>query len=195
MDSVVTIDQLNINDFTQPFTSQTPTGEICTAFPYPIGPVYLSIFRNHGQHSLIQGAVTSIAPSSVAPRVPLSEHSGHLVSVNGGEIKILGPKKVTYITDKVVMNVVLLIVEDVVKPSIGQDTLHQKEWSSVSSVSEWEGISSAAWSKSSTPLPQESLLFIRVGHSRFSQRFASGMGGSQAHCLRLTINKSDHCRD
>ena len=50
------------------------------------------------------------------------------MSVQGGEIKNLGQKKVTYITHKVVMNITFLIVEDVVNPIIGLDDLHQMEF-------------------------------------------------------------------
>ena len=71
------------------------------------------------------GAVTSIAPSSFAPHVPITPHSGQLVNVNGGEIKIKGQKKVTYVTHMVIMHITFLIVEDVINPIIGLDALHQ----------------------------------------------------------------------
>ena len=50
-----------------------------------------------------------------------------LVNMNGGEIKILGEKVVTYITHKVVMTITFLIAEDAVNPIIGLDALHQNE--------------------------------------------------------------------
>ena len=47
-------------------------------------------------------------------------HAGQLVNVNGGEIKILGQKMVTYVPPtRVVMNITFLIVEDVVNLIIG----------------------------------------------------------------------------
>ena len=66
------------------------------------------------------GAVTSIAPPSFAPHVPITPHSGQLVNVNGGEIKIKGQKKVTCVAHMVVMHITFLIVE-----VIGLDALHQ----------------------------------------------------------------------
>ena len=71
------------------------------------------------------GAVTSIAPSSFAPHVPITPHSGQLVNVNGGEIKIKGQKMVTYVAHQVVMNITFLIVEDVLNPINGLDALHE----------------------------------------------------------------------
>ena len=88
------------------------------------------------------GAVTSIA-ASFAPHVHLSEHSGQLVNVNGGDIKILDQKKVTYVAHKVVMNITFITVEDVMRPNHWSGCPASK-WGSTSSVSEWERISSAA---------------------------------------------------
>ena len=62
--------------------------------------------------------VTSIAPASFAPHAPVSQHSGQLGNVNGGEVKILGQTKTTYITHNIVMNIVFLIAEDVVNPNM-----------------------------------------------------------------------------
>ena len=45
------------------------------------------------------------------------------------------------------------------------------KWGAVSSVSKWQGLSSAEKSKSSASLLQESQLFLRSGHSRVHQRF------------------------
>ena len=57
--------------------------------------------------------------------MPITPHNGQLVNVNGGEIKIKGQKKVTYVTHMVVMHITFLIVEDVLNPIIGLDALHQ----------------------------------------------------------------------
>ena len=43
--------RLNINHFTQPFTSQTQMGKMCSSLLYPTGP----LFRNLGQHSSTLG--------------------------------------------------------------------------------------------------------------------------------------------
>ena len=59
--------------------------------------------------------------------MPVAPHTGQLVNVNGGEIKILGEKMVTYITHKVVMNIMFLIAEDVVNPISGLDAPRQNE--------------------------------------------------------------------
>ena len=70
------------------------------------------------------GAVASIAPQSFVPHIPIKEKSETLTSVNGGNIKVLGIKHVTFITEKVIIHVNLLIVEDVKNPIIGLDAIH-----------------------------------------------------------------------
>ena len=99
--------------------------EICASFPYSIGSGLPSHLQEPWAALIDSGAVTSIAPSSFAPHVPITPHSGQLVNVNGGEIKIKGQKKVTYVTHMVVMHITFLIVEDVLNPIIGLDALHQ----------------------------------------------------------------------
>ena len=99
--------------------------EICASFPYSIGSGLPSHLQEPWAALIDAGAVTSIAPSSFAPHVPITPHSGQLVNVNGGEIKIKGQKKVTYVTHMVVMHITFLIVEDVLNPIIGLDALHQ----------------------------------------------------------------------
>ena len=99
--------------------------EVCASFPYSIGSGLLSHLQEPWAALIDSGAVTSIAPSSVAPHVPITPHSGQLVNVNGGEIKIKGQKKVTYVTHMVVMHITLLIVDNVLNPIIGLDALHQ----------------------------------------------------------------------
>ena len=95
------------------------------SFPYSIGSGLPSHLQEPWAALIDSGAVTSIAPSSFAPHVPITPHSGQLVNVNGGEIKIKGQKKVTYVTHMVVMHITFLIVEDVLNPIIGLDALHQ----------------------------------------------------------------------
>ena len=99
--------------------------EICASFPYSIGSGLPSHLQEPWAALIDSGAVTSIAPSSFAPHVPITPHSGQLVNVNGGEIKIKGQKKVTYVTHMVVVHITFLIVEDVLNPIIGLDALHQ----------------------------------------------------------------------
>ena len=99
--------------------------EICASFPYSIGSGLPSHLQEPWAALIDSGAVTSIAPSSLAPHVPITPYSGQLVNVNGGEIKIKGQKKVTYVTHMVVTHIAFLIVEDVLNPIIGLDALHQ----------------------------------------------------------------------
>ena len=99
--------------------------EICASFPYSIGSGLPSHLQEPWAALIDSRAVTSIAPSSFAPHVPITPHSGQLVNVNGGEITIKGQKKVTYVTHMVVMHITFLIVEDVLNPIIGLDALHQ----------------------------------------------------------------------
>ena len=49
------------------------------------------------------GAVASIAPQSFVPHIPIKEKSETLTSVNGGNIKVLGIKYVTFITGRVII--------------------------------------------------------------------------------------------
>ena len=99
--------------------------EICASFPYSIGSGLPHHLQEPWGALIDSGAVTSIAPSSFAPHIPITPHSGQLVNVNGGEIKIKGQKKVTYVTHMVVMHITFLIVEDVLNPIMGLDALHQ----------------------------------------------------------------------
>ena len=106
-------------------TSEVEVKEICASFPYPIGPSLPQRLQEPWAALVDTGEVTSSAPALFASHVPVTPHKGQLVNVNGGEIKILGQKMVTYITHKVVVNITFLIVEDVVNPIIGLDALHQ----------------------------------------------------------------------
>ena len=143
--------------------------DICASFPYSIGPGLPSHLQEPWAALIDSGAVTSIAPSSFAPHVPITPHSGRLVNVNGGEIKIKGQKMVTYVTHQVVMNITFLIVEDVLNPIIGLDALHQNAVQ-FSFVPEWQSVSSAERSKAIPSLPQESLLCLRSCHSWICQK-------------------------
>ena len=116
--------------------------EICASFPYSIGSGLPSHLQEPWAALIDSGAVTSIAPSSFAPHVPITPHSGQLVNVNGGEIKIKGQTKVTYVTHMVVMHITFLIVEDVLNPIIGLHALHQKSVQ-FHLVSDLQGLSSA----------------------------------------------------
>ena len=98
---------------------------MCASFPYSIGSGLPHHLQEPWAALIDSGAVTSIAPSSLAPHVPITPHSGQLVNVNGGEIEIKGQKKITYVTHMVVMHITFLIVEDVLNPIIGLDALHQ----------------------------------------------------------------------
>ena len=108
-------DQLLYNNYKSPnmlqvtLRSQAQRGEICSAFPYPIGPSLPQHLQEALAALIDTGAVTSSALASFAPRVQLSELSGQFANVNGGEIKILGQKKFTYITHQVAMNITFLI--------------------------------------------------------------------------------------
>ena len=99
--------------------------EICASFPYSIDSGLPSHLQDPWAALIDSGAVTSIAPSSFAPHVLITPHSGQLVNVNGGEIKIKCQKKVVYVTHMVVMHITFLIVEEVLNPIIGLDALHQ----------------------------------------------------------------------
>ena len=117
--------RFNVNHFTQPFSSEAEVKQICSSLPYPIGLSLPQYFQEPWAALTDTGAVSSIALASLTPHVLVAQHSGQLVNVNGGEIKILGQKKITYITRKVVMNITFLIAEDVVNPVVGLDALCQ----------------------------------------------------------------------
>ena len=82
--------RLNIKYFSESsdFESGVLGKDICASFPYSIGPSQPNHLREPWAALIDSGGVTSIAPSSFAPHVPITPHSGQLVNVNGGEIKI-----------------------------------------------------------------------------------------------------------
>ena len=89
--------RLNINYLSEPcdLDSGIIGQEICASFPYSIGSGLPSHLQEPWAALIDSSAVTSIAPSSLAPHVPVTPHSGQLVNINSGEIKIKGQKKVT----------------------------------------------------------------------------------------------------
>ena len=120
--------RLNINHFTQTASSESGVKEIYASLPYPTGPSLPNHLQEPWAALIDTGAVTSIAPSSFAPHVPVTPHAGHLVYVNGGETKIKGQKTIAYnITHRIVMNITFLIVDDVMNTIVGLDALHQSE--------------------------------------------------------------------
>ena len=136
--------------------------EIYASFPYSVG----SGLPHHLQEPWValidSGAVTSIAPSSFAPHVPISHlivvsWSMSMVERSRSRVK----KKITYVTHVVVMHITFLIVDDVLNPIIGLDALHQNS-AHVPLVSDRQGIPSAEEAKGSSSLLQESLLMPQV---------------------------------
>ena len=91
---------------------------------YDIGPSLPQECQEPWAALIDTGAVASIAPQSFVPHIPIKEKSETLTSVNGGHIKVLGIKHVTFITGKVIIHVNFLIVEDVKNPIIGLDAIH-----------------------------------------------------------------------
>ena len=125
--------RLNIIHFIQPLNPDVQIQEVCLSFPYPIGPSLPQHLQESWAALIDAGTVTSAAPSSLAPHVAntLQSASGQLVNVNGGETKVQGQKKVTYITHKIVMNITFLSVKDVVNLIICLDALHKMQFHSM----------------------------------------------------------------
>ena len=82
-----------------------------------------------------------------SPQSQVSSHYGSVSSVlsHPGQVSIwvversrfLGQKMVTYITHKVVMNIMFLVVESVVNPIIGLDVLHQAKVQLKENLTHW----------------------------------------------------------
>ena len=70
--------------FTQLFSSEPEIKEVSASFPCPVGPSVPQYLQEPRAALIDTGAV--------------AQHSGQLVNVNGGEIKILGQKKTTHST-------------------------------------------------------------------------------------------------
>ena len=115
---------LRINHFTSDVTEDYIM-EVNISNPiYDIGPSLPQECQEPWAALIDTGAVASIAPQSFVPHIPIKEKSETLTSVNGGHIKVLGIKHVTFITGKVIIHVNFLIVEDVKNPIIGLDAIH-----------------------------------------------------------------------
>ena len=109
--------QLRINHFTG--VTEDYIMEVNITNPiYDIGPSLPQECQEPWAALIDTGAVTSIAPQSLVPHIPIKEKSETLASVNGGNIKVLGIKHVTFITGKVIIHVNFLTVEDVKIPSL-----------------------------------------------------------------------------
>ena len=91
---------------------------------YDIGPSLPQECQEPWAALIDTGAVASIAPQSFVPHIPIKEKSETLTSVNGGHIKVLGIKHVTFVTGRVIIHVNFLIVENVKNPIIGLDAIH-----------------------------------------------------------------------
>ena len=78
--------RLNITHFTDPLDTHEEVKEVNATLPYPTRP---RLFQ-HLQEScgvLIDTRVATSKATSFAPLTPITEHSGHLVNVNGGDIR------------------------------------------------------------------------------------------------------------
>ena len=116
--------QLRINYFTSG-VSEDYIMEVNFNNPiYDIGPSLPQECQEPWAALIDIGAVASIAPQSFVPHIPIKEKSETLASVNGGNIKVLGVKHVTFITGKIITHVNFLIVKDVENPIIGLDAIH-----------------------------------------------------------------------
>ena len=107
--------QLRINHFTAGVTEYYIMEVNVTNPIYDIGPSLPQECQEPWAALIDTGAVASIAPQSFVPHIPIKEKSETLTSVNGGTIKVLGIKHITFITGKVITHVNFLIVEDVKK--------------------------------------------------------------------------------
>ena len=116
--------QLRINHFTSGVTEDYFMEVNMNNPIYDIGPSLPQACQEPWAALIDTGAVASIAPQSFVPHIPIKEKSETLTSVNGGNIKVLGIKHVTFITGKVIIHVNFLIVEDVKNPIIGLDAIH-----------------------------------------------------------------------
>ena len=118
---------LRINHFTSD-VSEDYIMEVNISNPiYDIGPSLPQECQEPWAALIDTGAVASIAPQSFVPHIPIKEKSETLTSVNGGHIKVLGIKHVTFITGKLIIHVNFLIVEDVKNPIIGLDAIHHNQ--------------------------------------------------------------------
>ena len=119
--------QLRINHFTSDVTEDYIMEVNFTNPIYDIGPSLPQECQEPWAALIDTGAVASIAPQSFVPHIPIKEKSETLMSVNGGHIKVLGIKHVTFITGRVIIHVNFLIVENVKNPIIGLDAIHHNQ--------------------------------------------------------------------
>ena len=115
--------RLNINHFTQPTSSDSGVKEIISLSHRSQSPSSSSgaLGSTHRYRSCHVNCTFIVCTSCTS-----HSHTGHLVNVNGGDIKIKGQKMVTYVTHRVVMNITFLIVDDVVNPITGLDHFKMK---------------------------------------------------------------------
>ena len=116
--------QRRINHFTSGVTEDYVMEVNITNPIYDIGPSLPQECQEPWAALIDTGAVASIASQSFVPHIHIKEKSETLTSVNGGNIKVLGIKRVTFVTGKVIIHVNFLIVEDVKNPIIGLDVIH-----------------------------------------------------------------------
>ena len=105
--------QLRINHFTSGVTEDYIMEVNINNPIYDIGPSLPQECQEPWAALIDTGALASIAPQSFVPHIPIKKKSETLTNVNGGDIKVLGIKHVTFITGKVITHVNFLIVEDV----------------------------------------------------------------------------------
>ena len=107
---------------------------------YDIGPSLPQECQEPWAALIDTGAVASIVPQAFVPHIPIKEKSETLTSINGGNIKILGVKHVTFITGKIITHVNFLILEGVKNQIIGLDAINSSQSSSCSrKIREKEG--------------------------------------------------------
>ena len=108
------------------------------------------------------------------------QKSETLTNVNGGNIKVLGVKHVTFITGKVIIHVNFLIVEDIKNPIIGLDAIHHNR---LQVHLHEKGVTSASFfsisAQTTSSLSSKSLLCVRFGSSRSCSKSSSSWSDPQ----------------
>ena len=116
--------QLKINHFTSD-VSEDYIMEVNFSNPiYDIGPSLPQEYQEPWAALIDTGAVAEIAPQSVVPHIPIKEKLETLIAVNGGNIKVLGVRLVTFTTGKIIIHANFLMVENIKNPIIGLDASH-----------------------------------------------------------------------
>ena len=116
--------QLRINHFTSGVSEDYIMDVNFNNPIYDIGPSLPQECQEPCAALTDTGAIASIPPQSFVPLIPIKEKSETLISVNGGNIEVLSVKHVAFVTDKIIIHVNFLIVEDVKNPIIGLDAIH-----------------------------------------------------------------------